>query len=117
MIAESMVAWTGANFCLWLQADLPAPRIDFRSTPSMRHYVVDVGFRAVLVCFSPSTGRAGTGAIRSKMTRCRSRHKAPEANGKLSRFSHFLYLAGIDTKCRTNLIENFPFRISQVAIG
>jgi len=51
-----------------LQADLPAPRIDFRSTPDNRHSLADVGYRAILVYLSPSTGRAVAVAIRSKMT-------------------------------------------------
>jgi len=42
-----MESLTGGDFCLWLQTEVTASRIDFRSTPDNRRLLADVGFRAI----------------------------------------------------------------------
>jgi len=59
---------TGIDFCLWLFATELAHTSFFRSTPSMRHYVGDVGFLLNMGRLSPSFRRAGRVAVWSLVT-------------------------------------------------
>ena len=62
-----------SNVSCWLfAADWPCPSY-FRCTLNMQHSGGDVGFRVVLVRFTPRSGRAGTVAFSSLLTHCGSR--------------------------------------------
>ena len=68
MSGNLSVPLTERHFCLWLQTEVAASRIDFRSTPDNRHSLPDVGFPLIYVRLSPNTGRNGGVAIRSQLT-------------------------------------------------